>query len=307
MKIVFPHKINIPDNFKASLKKIGAVFYEDFPDENTLLHRIKDFHIVVCYIRISNKTLSKCTNLKYIIIPVSGYENIDLNYAKSKNIVVINCPTFNTNSVAEHAISLLMAANRNLIQATDSIRRGVWVPEKLSGFEIQGSNLLLLGYGHIGKRIHSIIKNFRIKVDYINSNTPKDIVNIKIKKADFLVICMSLTKETRHYLDKERLSLLKNTAILVNVSRGDIIDQKELLNILKNKKIRGVGLDVFENEPINSSRIKNRDIIEISKLPNVIVTPHIAYNTAGITEKQAKEIIKNIKSCISGKPINVVS
>jgi len=125
-----------------------------------------------------------------------------------------------------------------------------------------------------------------------------------LSDSDFVIICAPLNDGTRNLVDRRRLGLLKKTAILINVGRGAVTDQNALIEVIKNKQIRGAGLDVFDGEPLTG--IPSDTIVELAKLPNVVATPHIAYNTEEINDKQGAEILSNLQSCIAGKPVNVV-
>ena len=243
-------------------------------------------------------------SLKYIVVPAVGYEWVDVEYAASKGITTLNCPTFNSQAVAEHAMSLLMAVNRNLIVGVDELRAGKWSPQTLVGYELEGKKLGLIGYGNVGTRIEKIAVALGMVVSYTNSKSTPEEIDALISTSDFIVICAPLTDATRNLVDERRLNLLKPTAVLVNVGRGTIIDQNALTGTLKAGKIRGAGLDVFDGEPLTGE--PSDTIVELAKLPNVIATPHIAYNTEEINDKQGAEILANLKSCLESTPINVV-
>jgi D-3-phosphoglycerate dehydrogenase len=305
MKIVLPDKINISDTYKDQIRKLGAEVFDDLPDETELMNRIKDAEVITAsYVDITPNVIDAAPNLKYIVVPAVGYEWVDVEYAASKGITTLNCPTFNSQAVAEHAMSLLMAVNRNLLVGTDELRAGKWNPQTLVGYELEGKQLGLIGYGNVGTRIEKIASAFGMVVSHANSkSTPEDVDRL-ITSSDFIIICAPLTDSTRNLVDERRLSLLKPTAVLVNVGRGAIIDQNALIETLKAKKIRGAGLDVFDSEPLTGE--PSETIIEIAKLPSVVATPHIAYNTEEINDKQGAEILANLKSCLEGAPINVV-
>lgn len=305
MKIVLPDKINISDDYKNKIKKLGSEVYDDLPDEAELKNRIKNAEIITAsYVDITPNVIDSAPNLKYIVVPAVGYEWVDVEYAAKKGVTTLNCPTFNSQAVAEHAMSLLMATNRNLITGVDELRAGKWSPQTLVGYELSGKKLGLIGYGNVGTRIEKIAVSFDMSVSYVNSQSSPDDVDRLLNISDFVIICAPLNEGTRHLVDERRLNLLKETAILVNVGRGAVIDQDALIKALKNKKIRGAGLDVFDGEPLTG--VPSDTIIELAKLPNVIATPHMAYNTEEINDKQGAEILANLQSCIAGEPVNVV-
>jgi len=305
MKIVLPDKINISKAYKDEIKKLGAEVFDDLPDEAELVHRIKDAEIITAnYVDITPRVIDAAPKLKYIVVPAVGYEWVDATYAASKGITTLNCPTFNSQAVAEHAVSLLMAVNRNIVTGVDELRNGKWNPQNLIGYELDGKKLGLIGYGNVGTRIEKIATSLGLSVSYVNSKSTADEVDTLLGSSDFVIICAPLTDATRNLVDERRLNLLKPTAVLVNVGRGAIIDQGTLIETLKAKKIRGAGLDVFDGEPLTG--VPSDTIVELAKLPNVVATPHSAYNAAEINDKQGAEILANLKSCLEDKPINVV-
>lgn len=305
MKIVLPDKINISSDYKNKIRELGAEVFEDLPDNGELKKRIADAEIITAsYVDITSDVIDAAPNLKYIIVPAVGYEWVDTEYAASKGITTLNCPTFNSQAVAEHAITLLMAANRNVITGIDELRAGKWSPQDLVGYELDGKKLGLIGYGNIGTRIEKIAASLGMSVNYVNSKSSAEEIDELLISSDFVIICAPLNDRTRNLVDKRRLGLLKPTAILVNVGRGAVIDQDALIEVLKNKNIRGAGLDVFDGEPLTG--VPSDTIVELAKLPNVIATPHMAYNTEEINDKQGTEILENLQSCMAGRPVNVV-
>lgn len=306
MRIVLPDKINVTEHYIEKIKQLGADVYLDLPDENELKNRIRDAEIITAsYVSITEDIINTASNLRFIIVPAVGYEWVNVSYAAEKGITVLNCPTFNSQAVAEHAMSLLMAVNRNIGVSMSDLRAGNWNPQRFIGYELAGKQVGLIGYGNIGKRIEKLAVALKMSVKFVNSrSTPEDIDKL-VKNSDFVIICAPLTEATKNLLNKHRLRLFKPRAVLVNVGRGAIVDQQELINLLKTNKIRGAGLDVYDGEPLTG--IPNETIIGLASLPNVIATPHIGYSTVEMMDKQGAELLANIKSCIQGKPKNVVN
>ena len=305
MKIILLDKINISVKYKNKIKELGAEVFEDLPDINELKKRITHAEVITAsYVEITPEVIDAAPNLKYIVVPAVGYEWVDTNYAASKGITTLNCPTFNSQAVAEHAMALLMAVNRNLIKASEELKLGKWSPQELIGCELGGKRVGLIGYGNVGKRIEKIATALGMIVDYVNSKSKSESLDAVMSDSDFVIMCAPLNDSTRNLIDERRLRLMKQSAILINVGRGAVLNQNALFELLRNNKIRGAGLDVFDGEPL--AGIPSDTIVELANLPNIIATPHIAYNTEEINEKQGAEILANLQSCLAGKPINVI-
>ncbi|TSC57096.1 MAG: D-isomer specific 2-hydroxyacid dehydrogenase [Parcubacteria group bacterium Greene0416_79] len=214
-----------------------------------------------------------------------GLNNIDVAEAKKRGIAVTNTPDVLTNAVAEHAFALMLALARRIVEADSFTRAGKytgWDPHLLVGFELKGKTLGVLGAGRIGARVIEQARAFGMKVLYydVKQNpaleethgtrfcaTPEEV----LKAADAVSIHVPLLPSTRHFIDANRLRLMKKTAILINTSRGSVVDEAALVSALQEGILRGAALDVFENEPALARGL--------TELPNVILTPHIASAT----------------------------
>jgi len=307
MKVVITDKIDIDSDATEKLKQLPATVFEDVPKTNDeIIARIKDAEIVTAnYIDITPSIIDACPKLKYIIVPAVGYEWVDYKYAASKGIKVINSPTHNSLAVAEHAIALLFATIRNLYPAQTSLQASKWQSRAFRGIELHGKKVGLIGYGNIGKNIESMAKGLGMDCSYINSTSTPGDIDVLLSNSDVVIVCASLNDATRGLIDARRLSLLKPSAYLVNVARGAIVDQDALMFSLREHKIKGAALDVFADEPLVGE--PNGKIVELSKLPNVVTTPHIGYNTEETMRRLGEEIYANIAACLDGKPQNVVN
>ncbi len=306
MKIVIPDNIDLPAEYNVELEKLGATIYHDIPDVETLKRRIADAEIVTAnYVDITPDVIDAAPNLKYIIVPAVGHDWVDVEYAAKKGITTLDCPTHNGQAVAEHAVTLMLAANRQTTRGQDELRAGMWTPQDIVGYELGGKKVGLIGYGNIGTRIEKIISALGMPFSYVNSSSSQLDVDNLVRDSDFIVVCASLNPQTRNMIDERRFGLMKNTAVLVNVGRGAIVNQGALYQALKTNTIRGAGLDVYEGESLTGGPSKS--IVDLAGLSNVVATPHIAYNTHEMQEKLAKELMDNINSCTKGHPQNVVS
>lgn len=307
MNIVFPDLIDLDKKSLDTFRKLNVQLYDDMPDNDAvIIDRIRDAEIITAnFIDITRNAIDNAPNLKFIISTAVGYEWIDYKYAAEKGIKVLNCPTQNSEAVAEHAIALMLAVSHRLVEAQLSLQDGDWKQQDLIGIELSNKKLGLVGYGRIGKLIEKKATGLGMQVQYTNSASSAADIDTLLSESDVICLCLPLTNSTRNIIDKRRLSLLKSESIFINVARGGLVDEVELVELLKNGSIRGAGLDVFQDEP--SIGKAPTSITEIARLPNVVATPHMAYNTKETTERLGEELLKNIQSCIEGNPINVVN
>lgn len=246
--------------------------------------------------------------LKVIANYAVGYNNIDVAEAKKRNIMVTNTPGVLTDAVAEHTIALIFAIAERIVEAdryTRAEKFKAWGPKLLLGADIRGKTLGIIGMGRVGSAVAQRMKDgFGVKIIYFdvkrNEQAEKELncqfcqLDDLIKKSDFISLHTALTPETTHLINVEKLAMMKPTAYLINTSRGPVIDEKALVEVLKNKKIAGAALDVFENEPELTPGLTD--------LENVVLTPHIASATEGTRNKMAEMAAGNIIAVLSGQP-----
>lgn len=311
MRIVFPDPIDIPQKYLQTLDKICEIVHHDTmpKDDKEILSRIKDADIITAnWIEISRNVINESPKLKYIIVPAVGYEWVDIKYARSKNIKVSNCPGYNANAVAEHAFAILLALVRKVPQASAYLASGNWSNnrvKKFEGSELRGKKLCLLGYGNIGKAIHNIAEGFGMNTEFVNSKTKSEKVNDILMRSDIIILSLPEDDSTRNFLSSERINILHENAVVVNVGRGSTVDQTALMKALESKGINSAALDVFVEEP-NGDGI-NDSIDRLANMDNVIATPHIAFNTVESRDRLGRVIVDNVRGFIEGNPINLVN
>jgi phosphoglycerate dehydrogenase-like enzyme len=307
MKIVIPDPIAFTEAQLVKLKELGAIIYGDMPvDSEDLVSRIKEAEIVTAnYVDLTSDIIDKCPKLKYIISPAVGFDWIDVVHAKRQGISVLNCPTYNSQSVAELAISYIFALSRQLLGANLDLRSGKWSPRGFMGDEVLSKKLGLVGHGNIGKKIDNMATTIGMKVSYIDSKSTSESLDTLLTESDYIVVCAQLNDTTRNLLDKRRLGLIKKDAYLINVARGALIDQDDLKLRLQDKLIKGAALDVFVGEPLTGE--PSKDIIQLARLENVLATPHMAASTREADIRQGQEVISNIQSILEGKVSNLVN
>jgi len=314
MKVFITYKI--PESGINLLKeKFDVDVYEGekFLTKQEMMERLKDADAVVTQLRdpVDKEFIDAGKKLKIIANYAVGFNNIDVEYAKQKGIYVTNTPDVLTEATADIAWALILAVARKIIPADKFTREGKfegWKPNLFLGYEIYGKTLGIIGMGRIGKAVARRAMGFGMKIIYHNRKRVEDdykynakYVDLEtlLKESDYISINAPLTNETYHLLNKERLSLLKKNAILVNTARGPIVDEKALYELLKDGKIAGAGFDVYENEPEITKGLE--------KLDNVVLLPHIGSATYETREKMSIMVAENIIDALEGKiPRNLV-
>ncbi len=250
---------------------------------------------------------SASSNLKVISNYAVGFDNIDVLAARRKNIIVTNTPGVASESVAEHTFALILAASKRIIEADKYVRLGKytrWDPALFLSSQIWGKTIGIVGLGKIGTFVGQIAYGgLRMKILYYDIMRSEDFellteakfVSLEelLKNSDVVTIHSPLTAKTHHLIGKEQFQLMKNTAILVNSARGPIVDEEALVEALKNNQIAACGLDVFEREPVISE--------ELIRLPNAVLTPHIASATIETREAMSKIAAENIIAVFEGR------
>jgi glyoxylate reductase len=266
--------------------------------------------------RISSELIESAgDNLKIIANYAVGYDNIDLDAAKEKSIVVTNTPDVLSETVAEFSFALLMSLARRIPEAdlfTKAGKYNAWGPQLLMGGDLHGKTLGIVGLGRIGSLMgHYASEGFSMKVLYSdmkrNEQFEKDCngefcetLDDLLQKSDFVTLHVPLLPSTKHLINSEKLSMMKADACLINTSRGPVVEEEALIEALENKTIRGAALDVFEFEPEVSDKLK--------EMSNVILTPHIASASMETRYKMAELAADNIIAVLGGNDaLNPVS
>lgn len=259
---------------------------------------------------INGKIYDAAPSVKVYSNYAVGFNNIDIDEAKKRGIAIGNTPGTSTNAVAEFAATLVLNVAKRVNEGDDFIRAGKyagWNPNLLIGTEIRGKTFGLIGAGHIGSQAaETLVKGFGMKVIYEdlvqNAFLEKDLgaerkatVEDVLKEADVVSLHVLLNESTHHLINKERLALMKPGAILVNTSRGPVVDELALIEALKNKQIRGAGIDVYEFEPNISEELKS--------LSNVVLTPHIASATEQTRDAMSIQAAENLIEFFAGRPV----
>jgi glyoxylate reductase len=291
--------------------KISFDYYKkDQPiPRKLLLGKIKSCEALISLLteKIDREVIDQMPCCKIIANYAVGYNNIDIDYAKQKKIIVTNTPDVLTESTADLTMALVLACARRLSEGEDLIKRGRfrgWKPKLLLGMELKNKTFGILGAGRIGSAVARRAKSFGTSIIYVDSNRNQKLedetaakkVSLRylLENSDILSVHLPLNSQTHHFLNQERLSQLKRNSIIINTTRGEIIDEKALIRLLKSNRIMAVGLDVFENEPFINP--------ELLKFPNVLVIPHLGSATNEARDGMAELAVKNVINVLKEKP-----
>lgn len=265
--------------------------------------------------RIDAEVFDAAPNLKIVSQFAVGFDNIDVKEATKRGIYVTNTPGILTDTTADYAWALLMAAARRVAEADKYVRdkkwKVGWHPAMLQGRDIFGATLGIIGLGRIGAAIAKRAKGFNMKIlyyDVVRRPEVEEELGIMfrelmaiLKESDFITVNVPLLKSTHHLINEERLKQMKKTAILINNARGPVIDEKALYKALKEGWIAGAGLDVFEQEPTPATN-------PLLTLDNIVVAPHISSSSFETRSKMAEMVAENLVSFLEGKtPLNLVN
>lgn len=265
--------------------------------------------------KIDAEVFNAAPNLQIVSQLAVGFDNIEVKEATKRGVYVTNTPGVLTETTADFAWTLLMAAARRVVEADKYIRTGRWKvgwhPMMLQGRDVYGATLGIIGLGRIGSSIAKRAAGFDMKVIYYDVIRRQDLekeqgieyveIDNLLQKADFVTVNVPLLKATYHLIDEEKLRLMKKTAILVNNSRGPVIDEKALYKALKEGWIASAGLDVFEQEPTSTSN-------PLLTLDNVVVAPHISSASFETRSKMAEMVAENLVAFFEGRiPPNLVN
>jgi D-3-phosphoglycerate dehydrogenase / 2-oxoglutarate reductase len=289
-------KVLLTDKIDAAgieiLEKVAEVKFSSSLSEDVLTNEASDVDGMIVRVPafVTRKVLENARRLKVVGRFGVGYENIDVEAATEKGVVVTYTPGANTLSVAEHVIGLMFALAKQITQTDNAVRRQDWEMRlKYSGIELAGKTLGLVGLGRIGTCIAGMARGLGMSVlvfdPYVGKERAGELgvelltLEPLLSRSDFIVICCALTDETRGLIGEKALTLLKPTAYLVNVARGPIVDEQALIKALRDKRIAGAALDVFEKEPPDPNN-------PLLKLENVILSPHIA----GVAQDASRRI-----------------
>ena len=269
--------------------------------DKDLANHIKDCEIVVIRsaTKLTKEVLDKAEQLKIIARCGVGIDNVDIDFAKSKNIFVTNSPSANLISVVELTVALIISVSRKLSLADSHLKKGEWNRSQFLGNELYGKTLGIVGFGKAGRLVAERMKSFGMSIVFYDPyvtdwNGSEESIKLDdlLRTADVVSIHVIKTKDTENLISKDMLDLLKPSSVIINTSRGGVLDEDYLFELLESEKIFGAGLDVYSNEP-------PKNVDRYNGL-NLVTTPHIGASTNEAQLKAGLETIENIKKILAG-------
>lgn len=313
MKLVIIEPLGVNDEKLLAMAKdmlpadLEIVYYNTrVTDTETLIARGHDADIIaVSNLPMNADVINGCKNLKMLSVAFTGVDHIAMDACKANGVLVSNCAGYSTAAVADLVFGMIIALYRNMIPCNDVVRKE-GTKDGLVGFELEGKKFGVIGTGAIGLRTAAIANAFGCQV-LAYSRTKKEIPGITyvdmdtlLSSCDIVSLHTPLNVETKGLIGKEELAKMKPSAILINTSRGPVVDSAALADALNNGRLAGAGIDVFETEPPVS---KDHPLLTAK---NVIATPHVAFATKEALEKRAVIVFDNVEKWLKGTPQNVM-
>lgn len=307
--------------FEEKLKGHTLKFFED-TIQNTSIKEYIDSDIISVFIhsKVNKETTNDCQNLKLVATRSTGTDHIDIEYFMSKNIAVKNVALYGENTVAEHTFALMLALSRKIHESYIQTIKGKFTTEGLMGFDLKGKTIGIIGGGRIGLHVARMARSFGMHVRVYDINQDEflaELINFKyvsldelLETSDIISLHVPYNKHTAHMINKESISKMKDGVVIINTARGGLINNSDLIAGLDNGKIYGAGLDVLEGEEflfeenIFNSPVENaaKVIVEskiLTEKPNVVITPHNAFNSVEAVYRIIDTTVDNILSVLN--------
>ncbi len=318
MKLVILERNSVGTDVDVScFEKFGEVTcYPNTVAANTS-ERVKDADIILANkAPLNESTLKDAPNVKLICLLATGFDNVDLAYCKSRSIKVTNVVNYCTSTVAQHTLLLALALSEKIAFYDDYVKSGAYsAQDRFSNFDrtfydLEGKTWGIIGMGTIGRRVAGLAQAFGCRVIFYSASGKSTCTDYKrvefdtlLQESDILSLHCPLSDRTRGLINKDALSKMKETAILVNVARGPVVDTRALCDALVTDRIAGAGLDVLEQEPM----AKDNPLARIKDSSKLIITPHMAWASLESRTRLVDEVVKNIEAFLAGENRNVVN
>ena len=309
------YTLNPGDLTWKDLKALGQCTVYDRTPPQEVVPRAEDAEIVLTNKTVlSSDVIEQLPTLKYIGVLATGYNVVDVEAARDRGILVTNVPTYSTQSVAQMVFAHLLNLAQRVGHHAQTVKSGRWTSNPdfcywdMPLIELAGLTMGIIGFGRIGQATAKSALSFGMKVIAYDIVTPSSMPEVcqfvgledVFRNSDVVSLHCPLTPQTRNIVNKQRLTLMKKTAFLINTSRGPLVDEQALAQALNNQRIAGAGLDVLSLEPPEKDN-------PLLKAENCFITPHIAWATRAARERLLKVAVDNVASFLAGKPQNVVN
>lgn len=301
----------------SCFEKFGEVTYYPNTVAENVAERVKEADIIISNkAPLNEKTLKEAPNIKLICLLATGYDNVDLEYCKSRGIKVANVVNYCTSAVAQHTLLLAMMLSEKIAYYDDYVKSGAYsAQDRFSHFDkvfhnLEGKTWGIVGMGSIGHKVAEIATVFGCKVIFYSASGKSTCTEYErvefdelLKESDILSLHCPLSDRTRNLMDKNAFDKMKKTAILINVARGPVVNTQDLYEALVEEKIMAAGLDVLEKEPMEPSNPLGR----IKDSTRLIITPHMSWASIESRTRLVGEVEKNIEAFLDGKDRNIVN
>ena len=318
MKIVILERNSVGTDVEVScFEKFGEVICYDNTVERQVAERIGDADIIIGNkAPLNESTLKDAANVKLICLFSTGYDCVDIDYCRGRNIKVANVVDYCTDAVSQHTFAMLFYLLEHLRHYDDYVKNGTYgAQDRFSNFDLPFVELKdkiwgIVGMGHIGRKVAGIAQAFGCHVIFYSASgksscTEYERVDLDtlLRTSDFLSLHCPLSERTRGLIDKNALQKMKQTAILLNVARGPVINNADLYWALQNEEIKAAGLDVLEKEPIGSDNLLGR----IQDSNRLLITPHMAWAATEARIRIVEDVFQNIEAYLNGKDRNILN
>lgn len=315
---------------KTSLSSYQPVITSEKLDLTSVL-KYQDAEIISAFIysNLTKEVLEKLPNLKFIATRSTGIDHIDVEYCKSRNILVSNVPTYGAHTVAEHTFALILAISRKLVPSVEQARRGDFSSIGLEGFDLMGKTLGVVGTGNIGRNVCEIALSFGMNVLAYSRTQNQELIQRGIKyvsleellaSSDIITLHLPHTKETEHLINMQNIQKFKKRAVLINTARGALVETQAIVEGLQKGYLQAAGLDVLEEEAhlreerefLSKEYLEKVDIKTellnhvLLTRDDVIITPHNAFNSKEAVKEILEQSVANIKNYINKTPNNLI-
>ena len=283
-------------------QKAKVVIADKRPTQSEFRNIIREYDgAIIGRLHSIDKEVLENSKLKFVGLVAKGTDNIDIDECKKKNVAVFYTPKANTTSVAEHVMTLILSLSKNLVKLDKSVREKQFDEYRYTTIDVKDKTLGVIGAGPIAKEVIKRASSFDMNILCYTPHPKKhNDLEVKfvplsdlLKNSDFVSINIPLTKNTENFIDTNELSLMKESSFLINTSRGKIVNEKVLIDALKNNRLAGAGIDVFEEEPTHNK--------ELFQLNNVILSPHVAGVSKEALDRMEEHVISDILAFLDDK------